>query len=62
MVVHDRVTESEFRLSYSQKVQRLGMFMQRNTVFIQIDAHALIDTHNQQALGTQKWMKLMIVY
>ena len=30
------------------------------TVFIQIDAHALIDAHplHHQALGTQKWLKL----
>ncbi len=34
------------------------------TVFIQIDAHALIDAHplHHQALGTQKWVTLMIFY
>ena len=32
------------------------------TLFIQIDAHVLIDAHSlhTQAVGTQKWVKLMI--
>ena len=35
-----------------------------NSIFIQIDAHNLIDAHplHHQPLGTQKWVKLMITF